>query len=158
MIRAGRRRAALIVAGLGVWIGACSPSSEGGAGFRPYPGATLDAAASEEADRRAAAAGQPNKRSRVYVTEDAFDLVDGFYAEGATRMSLPPLPPEQAATDVGARTRRALFVLDGASDLRESRSWVTVQRPFWRDVVTHEGRVEFVELKDVTVIVVVEKE
>lgn len=90
--------------------------------FKPYAGSKLD----EQASREASAA-VPGKRSQVYTTADSFEKVNAFYKS---------LYKEYTALGSGRKMGSGqqlqwnFFILDGAKDLKDSKSWMKIQRPY----------------------------
>jgi hypothetical protein len=105
--------------------------------FKPYTGSKLDETASREAS-----AAAPGKQSEVYTTGDSFDKVDAFYKglykEYTMRSTGPKLPS-------GQQVKWAFFILDGGKDLRSSKYWMKIQRPYV-------GGVDAKDIRDITVI------
>jgi|SRR5579871_4385145 len=104
--------------------------------FKPYPGAKLDEQASRDASAAAA-----DKESQVFTTDDAYDRVYAFYKalykEG--EMRYPARGP------AGIPVKMSFFLIDGGKDLRSSKYWMKVQRPF---IYKPDGK----DVRDVTVI------
>ena len=105
--------------------------------FKPYAGSKLDAKASSEAS-----AAAPGKQSEVYTTGDGFDQVYAFYKsrykEYTMRCSGPRLPS-------GQQIQWAFFIIDAEKDLKSSKYWMKIQRPYV-------GGVDGKDIRDVTVI------
>jgi hypothetical protein len=105
--------------------------------FKPYAGSKLDEKASSEAS-----AAAPGKQSQVYTTGDAFDHVcafyKGLYKEFTMRNSGPRLPS-------GQQIQWAFFIIDGEKDLKSSKYWMKIQRPYV-------GGADGKDIRDVTVI------
>ena len=99
-----------------------------------------------------------------YTTTDPFDKVVAFYRAIYKETEPAPVPtnyrlhPLSVSTVDGYRVdgyqmREAWFVLDGASDLATSKSWITVSHPWaFRRPAGLVGRWHYFMIKNVTVI------
>jgi hypothetical protein len=89
---------------------------------KAYPGSKLD----EKASREASAAA-PGKQSEVYTTGDALDKVytfyKGLYKEFTMRSTGPKLPS-------GQQVKWFFFIVDGGTNLADSKLWIKIQRPY----------------------------
>jgi hypothetical protein len=104
--------------------------------FKPYAGSKLDDKASHGASNAA-----PGKESVVYTTGDAFDQVYAFYKGQYKEYKMPVGPPLVS----GQQIKWAFFILDGGKDLKTSKYWMKIQRPYV-------GGTDGKDIRDVTVI------
>ncbi len=135
-----------VIAALVAW----GPASA--ADFKPYPGAKLDEEATEEAMEALAAAKVTSQKVAIYTTGDSFAEVVAFYKGLAKEYAMPgksgstgkpvKFEDEEETYDLW----EAFFIFDGASDIKDSRLWIKIQRPYIGG-----------EVRDVTAIVVSEK-
>ena len=104
----------------------------------PFPGAQRDEKASREASQSA-----PGKVSEVYTTNDSFDKVFAFY-KGLYKQdtAMPPAGPKLPS---GKQVQWAFFLVDGGTNLRTSKYWMKIQRPYI-------GGADGKDVRDVTVI------
>lgn len=120
--------------------------------FKPYPGAKMDERATKEATEAAAEAKMPGLKVTIYTTPDSFQTVPSFYKALAREFVMPrtsgTLGKPAKFEDEGKSFDlwEACFILDEAKDVRDSKLWVKVQRPYIGD-----------EVRDITAIIVTEK-
>jgi hypothetical protein len=105
--------------------------------FKTYPGSKLDEKGSSEASSSA-----PGKQSQVYTTDDAFDKVYAFYKDLYKEYTMPVLSPKLGS---GQQIKWAFFILDEAKDLKSSKYWMKIQRPYV-------GGTDGKDVRDITVI------
>lgn len=127
-----------------------------GQGFKVYPGATKYTPPDTERTREAAKALPPGMTSTIYTTNDSFEKVAAFYKNLGKEYKMP-----------GARTGRKLpsgqelkemyLIFDGAADIMASKTWAKVQRPFIGDVDLKGGVPQYMDVRDLTTIIVAEK-
>lgn len=133
----------------------------------PYPGATLDADITAQA-RKASPTGAGPETITANITTDSFEKVLDFYKAAGieVRMMSEPgqpqivgyeraLPGEIKDGKIVASDRRVkqvVVILDEAPDLRFSKNWVTLIRPFVFDVAIEGDRFVYKDVRDVTVI------
>ena len=112
------------------------------ASFEPYPGAKLDEGLTRESNRMAAQAGVQYGTSQIWTTSASFDQVLAFYQKtdakefvmrtpfstGPHEETLPPQVVQGAPAD-GLKVQKAIFILDGAPDLQNSKSWLQIVHP-----------------------------
>jgi hypothetical protein len=122
--------------------------------YKPYPGAKAD----PEIEKKAAASAQqfgadPRTRRTIATTSDAFEKVLEFYRPLGReyKMRYPPsmkvegyerdLPASVVAgpkgietTPSGVKVKQAFFIFDGASDISQSKDWLTITSPIVADV------------------------
>ena len=98
--------------------------------FKVYPGAKLDEQLTKEAVQQAAQANVDSKPS-IYVTDDSFDKVYGFYQGIGKEYQMPYAKPDKVQRlPSGKELKGAFFIFDGASDLASSKKWIRIQRPY----------------------------
>lgn len=114
--------------------------------FPVYPGAVYDEALSRKSLDEAARAGIPGtiEKSVAYRTADPFEAVLAFYRGVAKEYAMPgrspdhrlvlpgeivPGPGRAAEQPSQIAVQQAFFILDGASDLTNSRRWLMIARP-----------------------------
>lgn len=132
-----------------------------------YPGAKLDPDITEQA-RKASPTGAGPETITASITPDSFEKVLDFYKAAGTevRMMSDPgqpqivgyeraLPGEIKDGKIVASDRKVkqvVVILDGAPDLRYSKHWVTLIRPFVFDVAIEGDRFVYKDVREVTVI------
>jgi len=121
------------------------------ADFVPYPGATLDKAMSAKSAKVARDTGSADEAS-VFTTRDPFERVVAFYAKRGVEYQAVWAKIVRKLPD-GREIKVKVFVLDGKSDLSESKRWVQVQYPFIGDVEMVGTTPRYRDVRDVTVIV-----
>jgi hypothetical protein len=121
-----------------------------------YPGAKKYTPPDNEETREAAKSMPPGMQSMIYLSDDAYEKVATFYRGQGKEFAMPGMQ-QDAKLPSGQAMHQSFFILDGAEDLRSSKSWVKVQRPFIGSVVMKDGVPEFKDIRDVTAIEVVEK-
>jgi hypothetical protein len=99
---------------------------------------------------------RPGTTITAYLTSDSFEKVVAFYAGLAREYANPGKHPSAKLPD-GKEVRKTFFILDGAADLRSSRSWVSVQHPFIGSVSHKAGAPEYNDVRDVTEIVLTQR-
>ena len=92
----------------------------------------------------------PGLQTQIYVTPDSYDKVVAFYKPLYKEYAMPSGGPMLPS---GKQVQWSFFLVDGAKDLSESKSWIKVQYPY---VGTPEGQ-SFKDIRNVTVIQVVNK-
>ncbi len=123
-------------------------------GFKVYPGAKKFTPAETEASREAAKQIPPGMTQTSYMTDDAFEKVAAFYKGVGKEFEMPS---RGGKLPNGTEIHLTFFILDGASDLRDSKSWVKVQRPYIGSFEMKDGEPIYKDIQDVTAIVYVEK-
>jgi hypothetical protein len=121
-----------------------------------YPGAKKYTPPDNEETREAAKQMPADLQSTTYLSDDAYEKVAGFYRGQGKEFAMPGMQKD-AKLPSGQTMHQSFFILDGAEDLRSSKSWVKVQRPFIGSVAMKDGVPEFKDVRDVTAIEVVEK-
>ena len=122
--------------------------------FKVYPGAVPD---QQTANRLMKVASGGNFHIDFYTTTDPFDKVVAFYRTmyKEARPAASPIQPLRLTSYLGVSTgtQEAWFVLDGASDLATSKSWITVSHPWtMRETAGLVGKWYYFTIKKVTVI------
>jgi hypothetical protein len=99
-------------------------------GFKVYPGAKLDEKETKNQEQMAKQAKMAT-RSKVYVTDDAFEKVKEFYSKIGTEYKMPHQKPgEVEKLPSGTVLKSAFFIFDNTKSLATSKNWAKVQRPF----------------------------
>ena len=91
--------------------------------LKTYPGSQRDEKASVEASKTA-----PDKASDVYTTSDPFDTVFAFYK--ALYKQDTKMPAAGPKLPSGKQVQWAFFIIDGGENLRTSKYWMKIQRPY----------------------------
>jgi len=120
--------------------------------FKAYPGATLDAKASEAASAAAAAAGLSQK-STVYTSADEFEKVVAFYGSTGTVIPLPASMASGTKLPDGRVVHTAWISLDGSTSLATSKRWIAVHHPY---VGTVDASGKAQDVREVTAITLTE--
>ena len=135
-----------IILGLMLWV----PMSLFAGEFKPYPGATLDKKATDEANKSVGTAEQSCKLS-VYLTPDSYDKVVTFYKDlGQEHPIFANVPKFKGQLPVGEELRKTAVILDGASEVGDSSLWVQIQHPFILEVKMKGHTPEFLDVRDLT--------
>ena len=124
-----------------------SAVAAGEEGFKTYPGAEYDKKSSE-----AASQVQSGTKVDVYTTDDSFDKVVTFYKDLYKEYNMPAKPPYIPDKKV----TWAFFLMDGGKDLRDSKHWMKIQRPYIGSTKMDGAKVAFSDIRDVTVIEVLQ--
>ncbi|MBS1171818.1 MAG: hypothetical protein H6R12_648 [Proteobacteria bacterium] len=99
--------------------------------FKPYPGAQIDEYTTEAVNRRAASkTGEDAGKTTIYVTTDAYEKVVAFYRRSGREFVMPGGLGQPSDLPEGKKLRQMYLILDGASGLRTSRSWLKIQSPY----------------------------
>ncbi len=120
---------------------------------KPYPGATKYTPPDTDETRQAAKALPPGTTSATYITNDSFDKVVAFYKALGKQYNIsyrPKLPN-------GQEMQQTFILFDGAADLRTSKNWAKIQRPFVGSVDFKGGAPQYKDIRDVTEITLAEK-
>ncbi len=122
-------RKAFVVSVLIGWV-LCAVSVA--ADFKPYPGATQDQKATQQAREAAAAAKATGVETTVYTTPDSFEKVTAFYKGIGKEYAMPRASGTTGKPKKGPGYDlwEAYFIFDGAGDLSTSGLWAKVQRPY----------------------------
>jgi len=120
--------------------------------FKVYPGATKLAKESEEATKLLAGSGEGS----IYTTTDSYEKVIAFYKGFAKEHPLPGMP-KGTKLPSGQELVSAYFIFDGAADLRTSKCWAKVQRPYIGSIKMNGATPEYGDIRDLTAIVVSQK-
>ncbi len=121
------------------------------ADFVPYPGATLDRAMSAKSTKVARDTGSADEVS-VFTTRDPFERVTAFYGRIGVEYQAAWTRIARKLPD-GREIKVKVFVLDGSSDLSESRRWLQVQYPFIGDVEMDGTTPRYRDVRDLTAII-----
>jgi len=136
---------------------ACALTAVAGEAFKLYPGAIKYTPPDTEQTRQWASALPPGTTITAYLTKDSFDKVVAFY-RGLGRPYTSPNTPVGDKLPNGQRMEKAFLIFDDAPDLRTSRSWISIRHPFIRSVSHEKGGVPQYRVRDVTEIVLTQKE
>jgi hypothetical protein len=126
-----------------------------GQGFKVYPGAKKFTPPETEESKEAAKMA-PDTVSTIYLTDDAFEKVTAFYASVGKEYSMGGMSKGGKLPN-GQEIKMTFFILDGGKDLKESKSWLKVQRPYIGSVDFKSGTPEYKDIRDVTSVQLVEK-
>ena len=127
-----------------------------GQGFKVYPGAKKYTPPETDESKEAEKAMPPGTQSSIYLTDDAFEKVTGFYGGIGKEYAMPGMN-KGGKLPSGQEIKMAFFIFDGAADLKGSKSWMKVQRPYIGSVDFKGGTPEYKDIRDVTSIQLVEK-
>lgn len=142
-------RRMILAAGL-LLVGAAAGAAE----VKPYPGATVDAKATERA-QAAYTTHNPNGKATVLTSRDSYEKVAAYYKKLGHEYRLPGAAgSEERQLPDGTKVRQVFVILDNGKDIVSSKRYVSVSRPMVLEV-DKEGRATGVQ--DVTAIVMVEK-
>lgn len=124
---------------------------------KTYPGSKIEEKATEEANKTLPGATAP--RTTVYTSTDSFSAVVSFYRNVAREYGMPGLAKgEEKRLPSGEALNEAYFIFDESQDLMNSRFWVKVQRPYIGRVGAKGLETAFEDVRDVTMIITVEKQ
>jgi hypothetical protein len=124
-------------------------------GFKVYPGAKKYTPPETE-EAKEAAKMAPGTVSTIYLTDDSFEKVASFYRSVGKEFAMPGMQNSGKLPN-GQAISMVFFILDGAASLKESKSWMKVQRPYIGSVDFKSGTPEYKDVRDVTLIQSVEK-
>jgi hypothetical protein len=130
------------------------------ADFKPYPGATVDEAATRAARQDAAQSPLQLKEMviTIYLTNTPFEKVAAFYRGLAREYKMPGSQdrgPQKLPS--GQELKAAYFIFDGSPDLVTSRRWAKVQRPYIGDMKMVGRTPQYQDVREVTVIILSEE-
>lgn len=128
-----------------------------GEGFKLYPGATKYTPPDTEQTRQWVSALPPGTTIAAYLTKDSFEKVVAFY-RGLGRQYTDPNSPGGDKLPNGPRIETAFLIFDDAPDLRTSRNWISIRHPFIRSVSRDKAGIPRYRVRDVTEIVLTQKE
>lgn len=123
-----------------------------GEGFKVYPGATTYTPPDTEETRQYTSALRPGTTITAYLTNDSFEKVVAFY-KGFAQEYLTPGAHLNVKLPNGQELKKTFLILDGAPDLRTSRSWLSIQHPFVAAVALKGGEPKNTDIRDVTEII-----
>ncbi|GAB4406730.1 MAG: hypothetical protein OHK0032_01850 [Thermodesulfovibrionales bacterium] len=124
--------------------------------FKPYPGAKIDAKASQQATQIAKEAGITGSKATIYTVSDSFEKVYAFYQKSAKEYKMPG---EEGVKKLpsGQELKEAYFIFDGAADIMSSKLWIKIQRPYIGSVeMGKDFQVTYKDVRDITAITVSE--
>jgi len=153
---AGALAAGLTAAGLATTALAADPGL--------YPGARVDAEATQRAKQMAPGGDGPDA---VATTADSFEKVLAFYAAAGTEVRLPrrhgqpdtgyerelPSGIKPGSAGSGIKVKQVMVILDGAPDLMTSKNWVAITRPFIMNTRRDGDRLVYEDVRDLTAII-----
>lgn len=101
-------------------------------GFKPYPGAKVDAKPIRKANALGATAGgkTPAPKATIYTSADAYEKVYAFYRGTAKEYLMPGPAGNKRALPLGKEPKASFFIFHGAQDLMTSKCWAKIQRPY----------------------------
>ncbi len=138
------------------WLVLASVAGAADKAFELYPGATAYAPPETEANKQFSQSLRPGTKITAYLSNDSLEKVLAFYKRLGKEFT-----PRNVIDDKlpnGQHLRKKFVILDGASNLLASREWVSVQHPFFGSVLRVQGKPEYHDVRDVTEIVLTEKE
>ena|SRR5579862_817551 len=124
--------------------------------FKPYPGATLYTPPETEASKQFTENLRPGTKITAYLCNDSLEKVLAFY-KGIGKEFTPVKVIDDKLPN-GQHLRKKFVILDGAENLLASREWVSVQHPFFGSVLRVRGKAQYHDVRDVTEIVLTQKE
>ncbi len=139
-----------------------------------YPAANRDPALEKAVEEREKALGVPPSAGRrtIAVTTDSFEKVAAFYAPRGKEYLLPLMPGQpsngyerELPSEIksknrstvefvgsGIKAKQVFILLDGATDMMESKDFISISRPFIFDAKREGGKMVYQDIRDVTVI------
>lgn len=128
--------------------------------LKPYPGAKVDEQASKTATSMLIGFGEKGSKLKatVYMTSDSFEKVTAYYLAKGKETRVPPNKPEEYTKLPSGEPIKEMYVIfDGAADIVAANAWAKIQRPFVGAIGTVNGRVVVDDVRDVTVVTVVQE-
>jgi hypothetical protein len=125
-------------------------------GFKPYPGAVKYTPPDTEETRQFNSALRPGTTISAYLTSDSFEQVVAFY-KGIAREYTNARAQTASRLPDGREVKTAFLILDGATDLIRSRSWINIRYPFVASRQIKSSVPGASDVRDVTEIVLTEK-
>jgi hypothetical protein len=125
-------------------------------GFKIYPGAKKFTPPDTDESREAAKQMPPGTTQTLYTSDDSFEKVSTFYGSVGKPYSLPGME-RGAKLPNGQVMKVSFFIFDDATTLGGSKSWAKIQRPYVGGVEMKDSGPEFKDIRDITVITLVEK-
>ncbi|HEV3254469.1 MAG TPA: hypothetical protein VG033_08680 [Candidatus Acidoferrales bacterium] len=152
-MRRGKAASVAVAIGLamGLAIGLAAVGAAG-QGFKVYPGAKKFTPPENETAKTL----PTGTEETVYLTEDSFDKVAAFY-KGIGKEYVIPGVRKNVKLPTGQEMRTVFIIFDGAADLKGSKSWLKVQRPYVGQMKMKGETPEYKDIRDVTAIVVIRK-
>ncbi len=117
-------------------------------GFKVYPGATKYTPPDTEETREMQKMVPPGTEASHYTTNDSFEKVVAFYKGLGQEYTMPDRMRMHKLPN-GTEVKQVYFIFDGAKDLRSSKSWAQVQRPF---ILSIGKDMQPQDVRDITVI------
>ena len=130
-------------------------AAAGAADFKLYPGAVKYTPPDTESNRQFESSLRPGLTVTAYFTKDSFEKVLAFYKGLGREYTNPRMTPGKLPNGEGLR--KTFVILDDASDVAKSTSWLSIQHPFTGKVSMTEGKLQYSDVRDVTEIVYTEK-
>jgi hypothetical protein len=127
-----------------------------GQGFKLYPGATKYTPPDTEQTREVMKALPPGSTVNDYLTNDSFEKVFAFYKVLGKEYKMPGMPSGRKLP-TGQELKQTYLIFDGAADIMASKHWAKIQRPFIGDVDFKGGAPVYKDVRDITVIEVLDK-
>lgn len=122
-------------------------------GFKIYPGATKYTPPDTTETREMQKLIPPGTEGSHYTTNDSFEKVVAFYKGLGQEYTMPDRMRMHKLPN-GTEVKQVYFIFDGAKDLRSSKSWAQVQRPF---ILSIGKDMQPQDVRDITVINLTQK-
>lgn len=103
---------------------AASPGSH----FKPYPGAVVYTPPETEDTKLFRDTLRPGMTITAYLSHDSYEKVLKFYRRLGKEYTKGRKSPEKLPG--GEEVKKTFVILDGAPDLLQSKTWLSVQHPF----------------------------
>lgn len=130
------------------------------ANVKIYPGAQIDPKVMKIFEQVKTKASPEDKAAlgdtTVYTTKDAYQLVYGFYKKLYKETDLKIKQTNKPLAN-GKLLNDAYFCLDGQASIAFSKFWLKIQNPYVGQMNKVNGKLEYSDIKDLTVITLVEK-
>jgi len=139
------RKGALILAFV---ISFTLPTAVFAASFKVYPGAKVEEIY-ETNQTETGTKMQQAPKVIIFTTNDFFENVVAFYRGTGKEYRLPGTSGQPTKLPSGQELKEAYFIFDDALDIRTSKHWIKIQRPYLGRSQTRDG----IHGKEVTAII-----